>query len=53
MFYRLARVTAGHDSCPTVVITDGQSVKTTERGGSRGFDAHLAAAGRAGNPSAG
>src|SRR5271166_6236758 len=25
---------------PSVVIMDGQSVKTTERGGARGFDAH-------------
>lgn len=37
--YRLARAAAGRDACPTVVIMDGQSVKTTERGGSRGFDA--------------
>ena len=28
------------DACPSVVIMDGQSVKTTERGGIRGFDAH-------------
>jgi hypothetical protein len=27
-------------SCPSVVIMDGQSVKTTERGGARGFYAH-------------
>src|SRR6202049_4768464 len=27
-------------ACPSVVIMDGQSVKTTERGGARGFDAH-------------
>jgi putative transposase len=44
--YRLARVAAGRDSCPTVVIMDGQSVKTTERGGSRGFDAHKVIKGR-------
>ena len=44
--YRLARVAAGRDSCPTVVIMDGQSAKTTERGGSRGFDAHKVIKGR-------
>ena len=27
-------------ACPLVVIMDDQSVKTTERGGARGFDAH-------------
>ena len=44
--YRLARVAAGRDSCPMVVIMDGQSVKTTERGGSRGFDAYKVIKGR-------
>lgn len=44
--YHLARAAVGHDSCPTVVIMDGQSVKTTERGGSRGFDAHKVIKGR-------
>jgi hypothetical protein len=29
-----------------VVIMDGQSVKTTERGGARGFDAHKRVKGR-------
>src|SRR5579862_9006453 len=29
---------AGREACPSVVIMDGQSVKTTERGGTRGFD---------------
>jgi putative transposase len=33
-------VAAGRAECPTVVIMDGQSVKTTERGGTRGFDGH-------------
>ena len=31
---------AGRSACPSVVIMDGQSVKTTERGGVRGFDGH-------------
>lgn len=38
--YRLARPAGGLDSCPTVVIMDGRSVKTTERAGSCDFDAH-------------
>ena len=29
---------AGRGECPTVAIIDGQSVKTTERAGIRGFD---------------
>src|SRR6201993_4197099 len=33
-------------ACPSVVIMDGQSVKTTERGGIRGFDAHKRVKGR-------
>ena len=33
-------------TCPSVVIMDGQSVKTTERGGARGFDAHKRVKGR-------
>jgi putative transposase len=44
--YRLARAAAGREDCPTVVIMDGQSVKTTERGGSRGFDGHKRVKGR-------
>jgi hypothetical protein len=35
-----ARRHAGRTACPSVVITDGQSVKTIERGGARGFAAH-------------
>jgi len=38
--YQQARRQAGRTACPSVVIMDGQSVKTTERGGIRGFDAH-------------
>jgi len=44
--YRLVRAAAGRGACPTVVIMDGQSVKTTERGGSRGFDGHKRVKGR-------
>ena len=44
--YRQARVQAGRSECPSVVIMDGQSVKTTERGGVRGFDGHKRVKGR-------
>jgi putative transposase len=44
--HRLARAAAGRRACPTVAIMDGQSVKTTERGGVRGFDAHKRVKGR-------
>ena len=44
--YAQARVQAGRSECPSVVIMDGQSVKTTERGGVRGFDAHKRVKGR-------
>jgi transposase len=44
--YEQARVHAGRAECPSVVIMDGQSVKTTERGGVRGFDAHKRVKGR-------
>ena len=37
---------AGRFPCPSVVIMDGQSVETTERGGARGFDAHKRVKGR-------
>ena len=38
--HQQARRQAGRNACPSVVIMDGQSVKTAERGGIRGFDAH-------------
>jgi putative transposase len=44
--YHLARAAAGRGGCPSVAIMDGQSIKTTERGGSRGFDAHKCIKGR-------
>jgi putative transposase len=44
--YEQARRHAGRAACPPMVIMDGQSVKTTERCGARGFDAHKRAKGR-------
>jgi putative transposase len=44
--YEEVRRKAGRSACPSVVIMDGQSVKTTERGGVRGFDAHKRVKGR-------
>jgi len=44
--YQQARRQAGRAACPSVVIMDGQSVKTTKRGGIRGFDAHKRVTGR-------
>jgi putative transposase len=44
--YEKVRIAAGRDACPSVVIMDGQSVKTTERGGPRGFDGHKRVKGR-------
>jgi putative transposase len=44
--YEEARKQASRSACPSVVIMDGQSVKTTERGGIRGFDAHKRVKGR-------
>ena len=46
VLYEQARHDAGRPACPSVVIMDGQSVKTTERGGARGFDAHKRVKGR-------
>jgi transposase len=46
VLYEQARRHAGRAACPSVVIMDGQSVKTTERGGARGFDAHKRVNGR-------
>jgi putative transposase len=34
--YKMTRIQAGRSACPSVVIMDSQSVKTTERGGVRG-----------------
>ena len=44
--YPLARLAAGRKPEPTLAIMDGQSVKTTERGGVRGFDGHKRVKGR-------
>jgi putative transposase len=44
--YEQTRRKAGRPACPSVVIMDGQSVKTTERGGVRGFDGHKLVKGR-------
>ncbi|MEJ7606136.1 MAG: IS5 family transposase, partial [Bryobacteraceae bacterium] len=44
--YEQVRAKAGRPACPSVVIMDGQSVKTTERGGIRGFDGHKRVKGR-------
>ena len=41
-----AQKAAGRSACPSVVIMDGQSVRTTERGGVRGFDGHKRVKGR-------
>jgi hypothetical protein len=46
VLYEHARRRAGREACPSVVVMDGQSVKTTERGGARGFDAHKRVKGR-------
>jgi putative transposase len=44
--YEKVRMAAGRQACPSVVIMDGQSVKTTERGGTRGFDGYKRVKGR-------
>ena len=44
--YEQTRAQAGRSECPSVVIMDGQSVKTTERGGVRGFDGYKRVKGR-------
>jgi putative transposase len=44
--YEQTRAAAGRAVCPSVVIMDGQSVKTAERGGTRGFDGYKRVKGR-------
>jgi transposase len=44
--YEQTRRESGRSACPSVVIMDGQSVKTTERGGVRGVDGHKRVKGR-------
>ena len=44
--YPRARLAAGRKPDPTVVIMDGQSVKTAGQGGVRGFDGHKRVNGR-------
>jgi putative transposase len=46
IIYEKVRMAAGREACPSVVIMDGQSVKTTERGGTRGFDGYKRVKGR-------
>jgi hypothetical protein len=45
-FRRSTSPSRGCLTCPSVVILDSQSLKTTERGGTRGFDGHKRVKGR-------
>ena len=45
-FHEQARLSRGRLPCLSLVILDSQSVKTTERGGARGFDGHKRVKGR-------
>jgi putative transposase len=44
--YQQVRAHTARSECPSVVIMDGQSVKTTERGGVLGLDGHKRVRGR-------
>jgi len=44
--HKLVRAAAGRRACPAVATMDGRSVRTTERGGVRGFDARKRIEGR-------
>src|SRR4029434_5254973 len=46
ILYRRLRKTAGRSACPSVVIMDGRSVRTSARGGVRGVDGHKRVKGR-------